>query len=430
MEALILVCALCVLIFLGAPVGLALAVLPVVYILITGDLPLSTVPYQMYEALASPPLIAVPLFLLTGELMNSGNITDRLLSLSRELVGRFRGGLAQINIVLSMLFAGISGSAVADTATVGTVMIPAMKKSGYPPAFAAALTAIASTIGGIIPPSIAMILLSSGLGLSVGALFAAGILPGLLVTALLMVTVYVVATLKDFERYKEPFRLRVFLRVAGGAIVPLTIPVVLVGGISAGVFTATEAGAITVIMAFAFGLLVYRSLNWSVLAHAMIRTTKLTGSIFFILAASGPFGWLLNRVGALEWLEGWLTSYSNTPILFSIVLVGFILVVGTVIEAVPAIVVLGPTLVEACTKAGYHPVQAGMVIVVGFILGAVSPPVGIIYFTAAQIANETLEKVGLALIPFMLVEVLAMFLLLWIPGFSLLLPSLFGFIQN
>jgi tripartite ATP-independent transporter DctM subunit len=429
MEAIILVAALCILIFLGAPVGIALAVLPVVYILFTGELPLSTVPYQMYEALASPPLIAVPLFLLTGELMNTGNITDRLLAFSRELVGRIRGGLAQINIVLSMLFAGISGSAVADTATVGTIMIPVMKKSGYPAAFAAALTAIASTIGGIVPPSIAMILLASGLGLSVGSLFAAGILPGLLVGLLLMLTVYVMAFRNQYERYTEPFRLGTFLRVTGGALVPLLIPIVLVGGIAAGVFTATEAGSITVLMALTIGLLVYRSFTWSSLAGAMIRTTKLTGSIFFILAASGPFGWLLNRVGALQWLEGWLAGYANTPVLFALALVGFILLVGTVIEAVPAIVVLGPTLVQACTKAGYHPVQAGMVIVVGFILGAVSPPVGIIYFTAAQIADETLEKVGIALIPFMLVEVLAMFLLLWVPGFSLWLPAFFGFIK-
>lgn len=428
MEAVILITALCVLIFLGAPVGIALAVLPVVYILFTGELPLSTVPYQMYEALASPPLIAVPLFLLTGELMNSGNITTRLLALSRELVGRLRGGLAQVNIVLSMLFAGISGSAVADTATVGSVMIPAMKKSGYPAAFSAALTAIASTIGGIIPPSIAMILLASGLGVSVGSLFAAGLLPGLLIGVLLMITVYVIALRQNFERYTEPFRLRVFLRVVAGAFVPSLIPVVLVGGISAGVFTATEVGAITVLMALAIGHLVYRSLDWPTLAGAMVRTTKLTGSIFFILAASGPFGWLLNRVGALQGLEAWLSSYADTPLLFAFVLVGFILVVGTVIEAVPAIIVLGPTLVEVCVTAGYHPIQASMVIVVGFILGAVSPPVGIIYFTAAQIADETLEKVGLALIPFMLVEVFAMFLLLWVPGFSLWLPTLLGFI--
>ena len=430
MEAIILVTALCVLIFLGAPVGIALAVLPVLYIMFTGELPLSTIPYQMYEALASPPLIAVPLFLFTGELMNTGNITDRLLALSRELVGRIRGGLAQINIVLCMLFAGISGSAVADTATVGTILIPAMKKSGYPPAFAAALTAIASTIGGIVPPSIAMILLASGLGVSVGALFSAGILPGLLIGVLLMITVYVMALRKNFERYTEPFRVKIFLRVVAEAIVPLLIPLVLVGGIALGVFTATEAGSITVLMALMIGLVVYRSFSWRTLVGAMIRTTNLTGSVFFILAASGPFGWLLNRVGALQWLEGWLAGYVGSPILFALALVGFILLVGTVIEAVPAIVVLGPTLVHACVKAGYHPLQAGMVIVVGFILGAVSPPVGIIYFTAARIAGETLEKVGIALIPFMLVEVFAMFLLLWVPGFSLWLPSLFGFIRG
>lgn len=428
MEGLVLVAALIVLILLGAPIGITMAVLPTVYILVTDELPLSTIPYQMYEALAHAPLIAVPLFLLTGELMNTGQITDRLLTLSRELVGRVRGGLAQVTILVSMLFAGMNGSAVADTATVGSVLIPAMKKSGYPAPFSAAVTAISSTIGGIIPPSIAMVLLASGMGMSVGGLFAAGVLPGILITVMLMVVTYIIAVRNNYERSEEPFRFPVFLRAVQGAVIPSLIPVVLVGGIVFGVFTATEAGAVTAILAIVLGTLVYRAFTVNSFYSTLVRSAKLTGSVFIILAAAGPFSWLLNRIGALSWLETWLTGYVDSPIMFAVALIGFVFFAGMIMDAVANIIVLGPTLVKVCIAAGYPELQAGLVITVGFLLGTVTPPVGICFFTAAQIAEEGLERVGMALLPFILVEVVALFLLLLIPGLTLWLPGWFGLI--
>ena len=229
MELLLLVGSLVLMILVGAPIGVTMAVLPMVYIAVTGDLPLSTVPYQVYQALAHAPLVAIPFFLLTGELMNSGQITERLLALSRELVGRFRGGLAQVTIMVSMLFAGMNGSVVADTAAVGSVLIPPMKKAGYSAAFAAAITAVAGTIGGIIPPSIAMIPLASGLGLSVGGLFAGGILPGVMIGLMLIPVTYVIATRRGYERLEEPFSVRKLWLAFRGAMLPLTIPIVIVG---------------------------------------------------------------------------------------------------------------------------------------------------------------------------------------------------------
>ena len=428
MELIVLMGALLLMIFIGAPIAVTMAVLPAIYIALTDELPLSTVPYQMYEAVASAPLIAIPFFLLTGALMNSGQITERLLLLSRELVGRVRGGLAQTTVLVSMMFAGMSGSAVADTAAVGGVLIPAMKKAGYHGPFAAALSAVAGTIGGIVPPSIVIILLAGSMGMSTGGLFMAGVLPGLAIGIMLMAVAYVISVKRNYPRYEEPFRWPVFASAFVGALPPLLIPLVIILGIVFGVFTATEAGAMTVLVAAAIGLFLYKTLTLREVGRTVSHTVKVTSSVFFILAASGPFSWLLNRIGALQGLEGWFMGYTHSPVLFTLVLVGFILLVGTVIETIPAIVVLAPTLIKVCVAAGFHEIQASLVVVVGFIMGAVTPPVGIVYFTAAFIAEEPLEKVGMALIPFMLVEVVVMFLILYFPALTLWLPRLAKFI--
>ncbi len=430
MALTLLVAGLVILIVLGAPMGVTMAVLPIAYILITGELPLSAVPYQMYEALSHAPLLAVPFFILTAELMNSGKITERLLDLARELVGRMRGGLGQMNVLASMMFGAMSGSAVADVAAVGGILIPAMKRAGYPGAFAAALTAIGGTIGAILPPSILMVLLASTMGMSVGSLFAAGIIPGILVGLLLMVVVYVYALRHGYGRYEVPFTFGALWGAFLGAWGALLIPTVLIGGILFGIFTPTEAGAVTAAVAFVIGALVYRTLTRYTFGETLFRSVKITSSVFIILAASGPFSWLLNRIGALQGLEGFLLQFAHSPALFGFALIVVIFVVGTVLEPVPCVIVLGPTLVEACVAAGFHEVQAALVLTVGFIMASVSPPVGVCYFTAAAIAGEPIEKVGRALIPFLLVEVFVMGLMLVIPPITLAIPRLLGFVHG
>lgn len=429
MELALLVIALVVLIVAGAPMGVTMALLPTVYILITGELPLSAVPYQMYEAISHQPLLAVPFFILTAELMNSGRITERLLTLARELVGRVRGGLAQMNVLGSMMFAAMNGSAVADVAAIGGVMIPAMKKAGYPGPFAAAITAIASTIGGILPPSILLVLLASTMGLSIGSLFAAGIIPGILVGVLLMAQVYLYAVRRGWGRYEIPFTFSALWHALLGAWVALLIPAVIIGGIVFGVFTATEAGAIAVLVAFAGGAFVYRTLRPHAIGVTLFRSVKITSSVFIIIAASGPFSWLLNRIGALQGLEGFLLQFASNPALFAVVMVLFILLVGTLLEPVPCVIVLGPTLVKVCVAAGFHEVQAALFLSVGFIMGSVSPPVGVCYFTAAAIAGEKIEKVARAILPFLLVEIGVMFLILTIPAITLTVPRLLGLVK-
>lgn len=427
MTAFLFLIALVFLILLGMPIGFAMALLPTLYIAITDIVPLTAVPYQMYSALDKFPLVAVPLFLLAGELMNLGAVTDRILNLSREVIGRVRGGLAQITILMSMLFASLNGSAVASTATIGGIMIPAMKKAGYSGSFAASITAVSSTIGGIIPPSIAIVLFASVTNQSVGKLFSAGILPGILVGLFFMAVAYVISVRHNYERYEAPFSMvnlgRVFLR----SILALSLPLILYFGIVGGVFTPTEAGAVVCFLAFVIGKYVYRALTWTDFREALARTVRLTSSIFIIIAAAGPFSWLLTRLGALQGLENWLVAFKDEPALFLIAFLGVILIAGMLADIVANLIILGPTLLAASEQVGISDTQASMVICVGFLIGTVTPPVGICYFTATRIAEEKLEKVAVALLPFIAAEILLLILILMVPAITGLIPELAGF---
>jgi TRAP-type transport system large permease protein len=425
-DSLILCIGLIVLILIGAPIALAMIVMPTVYILATGEAPLLTVPHQMFEAVAKLPLVAIPFFILTGELMNSSAVTERILDLSRAIVGRLRGGLAQVNVVSSMFFAGMNGSAVADTATVGTVLIPAMKKSGYSPEFSAAVTAVASTIGGIIPPSIAMIILASAANLSVGALFAGGILPGILIGLMMIGVTHWIAVRRGYERSGEAFSPGRLGRALSRAVGALVIPLVLLGGILGGLFSSIEAGAITAAAALLVGAGLYRSLRLSDVAGAFARSIRLSASVFIVIAASGPFSWLLAKFGTIETLQQWLLGFAPSPVLFVVVLIGVILLIGTFLDAPANIIIFGPMLIAVSAAAGFPPVQAALVVVVGFLLGMVTPPVGACYFLASFIAEARLERVAVELVPYMLIEVVVLFLMFAVPALTLALPRMLG----
>ncbi|MBI3372591.1 MAG: TRAP transporter large permease [Betaproteobacteria bacterium] len=426
MDSLLLCFGLILLILIGMPIALAMILLPAGYMLATGAAPLLTVPYQMFEAVAKLPLVAIPFFILTGELMNSSAVTGRILDLSRAIVGRLRGGLAQMNIVSSMFFAGMNGSAVADTATVGTVLIPAMKRAGYTPEFSAAVTAVASTIGGIIPPSIAMIILASAANLSVGALFAGGILPGVLIGLMMIGVTYWIAVRRGYERSDEAFSLARLGRALWRSLGALVIPVVLLGGILGGWFSSVESGAMTAAAAFIVGGVLYRSLTLKDIAEAFKRSVRLSASVFIIIAASGPFAWLLAKFGTIAALEQWLAGFAGNPVLFVLVLIGLILLIGTFLDAPANIIIFGPMFVAASAAAGFAPVQAALVVVVGFLLGMVTPPVGACYFLASYIARARLERVAVEMVPYMLIEVAVLFLMFAVPALTLALPRALG----
>ena len=408
----------------GAPIGFTLILIPFFYILITDAVPLVLIPSQMFNAIDSVPLTAIAFFMLTGELMTSATITDRLVALSRALIGRMRGGLAQVNVLVSMFFAGMNGSVVADTATVGALVLPAMKKAGYPPAFSAAVTGVSSTIGGIIPPSIMMIVLANATEISVAALFAAGIIPGLLIGAVIMLINHFFAVKYNFERSDESFSVRRAGKELYRSSFALLIPVVLVGSVMGGIASVVEAGAITAMVALFTGVFVYKTIKWTECSGAFRRAFRNSAMVFIIIAASGPFSWLLTSLGAISDLENWLLSLTGSPILFIIALILFIFLLGTVMDSAVNIIIVGPVLVDVMAKAGFPEVQAAVVVIVGFLIGSVTPPVGVAFFTSATIAKVRLEEVAVALIPYLVGLFLLLFFIIVIPELTMFLPQL------
>ena len=429
MESLILLSLLMVFILLGAPVGFTMILLPTIYILFTDAAPLVLIPGQMFSAIDSVPLTAIPFFMLTGELMTSATITDRLVELSQRIVGRLRGSLAQANVLVSLFFAGMNGSVVADTATVGSLIIPAMTRAGYPRAFSAGITAVSSTIGGIIPPSIMMIVLANATGISVGALFAAGIIPGIMIAALLMIVNHILAVRNNFERCEEPFSFVALKKVAIKSSFALIVPIVLVGAVVGGIAGVVEAGALTATIALFVGLFVYRTINLVNCKSAFTRAFRNSASVFIIIAASGPFSWLLTSLGALGQLETFLLGYTHSPILFALVLITFIYLLGMVMDSAVNIIVVGPVIVEVMAKAGYPEVQGALVCIVGFLIGSVTPPLGVAYFTAATIAKASLESVAVAMLPYLVALFFLLFLLVVIPDFTMWFPTYLGFVR-
>ena len=424
MVSIFLLVLLLLLILCGAPIGFTLILIPFFYILVTDAVPLVLIPSQMFNAIDSVPLTAIAFFMLTGELMTSATITDRLVSLSRALIGRMRGGLAQVNVLVSMFFAGMNGSVVADTATVGALVLPAMKKAGYPPAFSAAVTGVSSTIGGIIPPSIMMIVLANATEISVASLFAAGIIPGLLIGAVIMLINHFFAVKYNFERSDERFSIRRAGSELYRSSFALLIPVVLVGSVMGGIASVVEAGAITAMVALFTGVFVYRTIKWKECSGAFRRAFRNSAMVFIIIAASVPFSWLLTSLGAISDLENWLLSLTDSPITFILALIFFIFLLGTVMDSAVNIIIVGPVLVDVMSKAGFPEVQAAVVVIVGFLIGSVTPPVGVAFFTAATIAKVRLEEVAVALIPYLVGLFLLLFFIIVIPELTMFLPQM------
>lgn len=426
MESLLLLGILLALILAGAPIGFTLVLIPFVYILLTDAVPLVLIPSQMFNAIDSVPLTAIAFFMLTGELMTSATITDRLVALSRALVGRLRGGLAQVNVLVSMFFAGMNGSVVADAATVGAIVVPAMNRAGYPRAFSAAVTAVSSTIGGIIPPSIMMIILANSTEISVAALFAAGIVPGVLVGVVIMLINHYFAIKYNFERSDEPFSLRKAGQQLYRSSFALLIPIVLVGSVMGGIASVVEAGAITALVALFSGVFVYRTIGLLECSNAFRRAFRNSAMVFIIIAASGPFSWLLTSLGAISDLETWLLGLADSPVLFILALIMFIFLLGTVMDSAVNIIIAGPVLVSVMTQAGFPEVQAAIVVIVGFLIGSVTPPVGVAYFTAATISEVRLEKVAVALLPYLAGLFALLLAIILIPELTMFLPGLMG----
>ncbi|MFB3816919.1 MAG: TRAP transporter large permease [Candidatus Methylomirabilales bacterium] len=408
---------------LNLPVAVAFGLAGALFLALLTDIPLTLVPQQMYGGADSTVLQAVPFFLLAGVLMEQGGISRRLVNLAHALVGSLRGGLAVVSVLASMFFAGVSGSAAADSAAVGSVMIPAMERRGYARDFAAALIACAGTIGTMIPPSIPMIIYGVATGTSIGALFIAGAVPGLLMGLALIAHSVAVSRRRGYAG-EPPRRSGGLWRHGREALPALLMPVVVVGGILGGVFTPTEAAAVAVFYSLFLGRAVYRELHWGDIPAALVKTGVATGVVMFIIATSTLFSWILARQGIPARLAAAFTAVSDSPWLFLLMANLLLLAVGTVMETVPSIIIFAPVLLPLVQRLHIDPVFFGVLMVVNLSLGLASPPSGATLFVSTAIAGERLDRVARAVWPLLGSMVAILLLLTFMPSLVLLLPRL------
>lgn len=423
LVSLILFSAFGVLIILRIPVSFALGLACIPVFLIDDRLTPFLLINEMWKSYNSFILLAVPFFLLAANLMNSAGITERLVSLSRATVGHLPGGLGHINVMVSMLFAGISGSSTADAAGIGSLMIPAMKKQGYDFSFSVAITACSSVMGVIIPPSILMIVWGGLMSVSIGGLFLAGVVPGFLIALFMMTTVLVYAKMRDYP-ISQRASLREFLYALGQAVFALVTPAIIVGGIVLGLFTPTEASVIAVIYSAAVGAIIYRSIGLKEFPKVLYESARFAAISLFCIGTASAFGWLLAyfRVpqSLVDALAAWGTGMVTTGLLIGL----SFLIIGMFIDAIPAIIILGTILQPLAENVGMHPIHFAIIGVISLAFGLVTPPYGLCLLISCSLGEirvvDALKDVGVILIPMFFLLILVIVF----PELILFLPRL------
>jgi len=412
----------CVFMVLGMPIGYCMGLAAILAILFYGALPPLILAQQFYEALDNFSLLAVPLFVLAGELMKVAGITERLVNVSRALIGHFRGGLAQANILTNMFMGAISGSALADLTAIGSMMIPAMKREGYKPAFAVAVTACAAMMAPIIPPSIIAVIYGSVTGVSIGALFLGGVIPGVMAGLSMLVLAWWLAPSAG-ARPSVRANWQERGRATGRAIPAMVMPVIIIGGILSGAFTPTEAGAIAALYALLFGLF-GRKFSFMSLYGNFSAAAALTGSALITLAGAGLFSWVLSRAGVGQVALQLMLSITSNPSLAMLVLIVFFFLLGTFLEPVPALIIVVPIMSPMIAHLGYDPVHFGIVTIMLLVLGSVTPPIGVLAMVACKIAGISYNESFGMLLPFILAWLLVILLVAFVPELVLWLPRL------
>jgi TRAP-type transport system large permease protein len=419
-----------VFLFLGLPVFFGLIAAPGLLLFLNGQERDIVLLYRnVYNGMDSFPLMAIPFFMLAGEVMNRSNITLRLVEFSQAMIGHFRGGLAHVNVLSSMLFAGLSGSAVADVSALGSMLIPAMEKQGYTRKFAAAITAASSIIGPIIPPSGIMIIYAYVMGESVAALFLAGIVPGIMIGGSLMLMVWFLA-----DRYDLPMSTK---RASWGergnaslkAIWPLMTPVIILGGILGGVFTPTEAAAIAVGYSVLIGFFVMRTLKLSDLPDIMMRAGMTSAVVLLLVGAAMAFKTVASLSHTPELLAEIILGLSDNPLVLLFLINVLLFIVGMFLDAGPAIIILGPILGPIFTSLGVDSVHFAIIMALNLTVGLLTPPMGLVLFVTSSVSGLRVETVAKATLPFLAVEVIVIFLITYFPALTLTVPRLFGFVQ-
>lgn len=410
---------------LGLPVAVALFGSAMIYVMVADVAPPMVLTQRMVAGVDSFTLLAVPCFILAGNLMNGTGITLRIFDFATAAMGWMRGGLGHVNIGASVIFSGMSGSAAADAGGLGTIEIEAMRARGYDMDFAIGVTAASSTIGPIIPPSLPLIVYGVLSSTSIGALFLAGILPGLVMAALLMVMVAIVARRRGYGP-DAAFSLRTLLRTGASAFLALLTPVIIVGGIMLGVFTATEASIVAVFYAGILGLFVYRTLDLRGLGRVLFDTVETTAVILLVVAAASAFAWVLTAERVPQMGADLLLSVTDRTWLILILINLLLLVVGLFLEPVAAITILVPVLLPVAREIGLDPVQLGVMMVLNLMIGLMTPPVGVILFVLARITKQPVMAVARASLPFMIPLGLALLAVTFVPALTLFIPRLLG----
>ncbi|WP_376095903.1 TRAP transporter large permease [Roseomonas sp. CCTCC AB2023176] len=411
------------LLLVGVPVAVALGGASLIYVWADGALPPLVVLHRMAAGVDSFPLLAIPFFIMAGSLMNSAGITERIYSFAVALVGWLRGGLGHVNVVGSVIFAGMSGTAVADAGGLGNIEIKAMREHGYPLPFAVGLTGASATIGPIIPPSLPMVIFGVVANASIGQLFAAGLIPGLLMAATLMAWVAIVARRQGFQRdatFSIPKLGHAFKR----AFLPLMTPVLLVGGMTTGAFTPTEAAVAATFYALFLGVVVYRSLTWRGFVRVSMETIETTAIVLLIVAASSIFGWLVTTTRITDGVASFVLSITENKWMVLLLVNILLLIVGCFLETIAAITILTPVLMPLMIQIGVDPVHFGLIMVLNLMIGLLTPPVGMVLYILARVSGLTFEETTKACSPFLIPLFVCLALVTFWPQMVLWLPTL------
>ncbi|MBT9385321.1 TRAP transporter large permease [Pseudooceanicola sp. CBS1P-1] len=412
---------------LGLPVGHAMIASSILYLLLSGS-DMGTAAEQLLNGMfSSYILLAVPLFILAAELMNAGNMTLRLLAFCNAFIGRFPGGLALVNVAQSIIFAGMSGSAIADAAGSGKMMQRMMTEGGkYPPAFAAALTASTAVIGPIIPPSIPMVIYALVSDASIGYLFLAGVVPGLLMGLVQVVIILVTARRRNFP-VEPPVPLRALPRITFNAVPALMMPVVLLGGIYGGATTPTEAAAVAALYALLVSALLYRSVTLKSAYGSVLSSARTTASIGMLIAGSLVFNYVVTVENIPATLSAWLSGFDLSPVVFLLIVNAILLVLGCLLEGTTILLVIVPVFIPTAQALGIDMVHFGIVCVVNIMLGLITPPYGLLLFVMTSISGCKLSQIIREVLPFLVALLVALLLITLVPDLSLWLPRLFGY---
>ena len=413
---------------MGIPIAFVFGISSIVYFVFLSHIPLTMIGLQLYNGVDSFVLLAIPFFILAGQLMNRTGITRDLVAFVQVLVGRLPGALAQVNIVVSILFAGLTGAAVADTAAIGSILIPAMKKEGYSAAYSAAVTTASSIIGPIIPPSIIMVIYGTITGESIGALFMGGFIPGVLIGLGLMILALIYAIREHHPRRTEAIPGHEIWRRTKSALVGIIMPVIIIGGILSGQFTATEAAALACGYAFLVGILIYRSLSLKDILESLLECAVVSSVILLIISTAKLFGMILTIERIPTQIAQLMMSVTDNKIIFLLLVNAFLLFMGMIMETGANIILLAPILLPLAVKYGVHPLHFALIMIVNVNIGLTTPPLGVCLFTAAPIAKTSYESIAIQVLPFVAMEILVLLIITYVPDLVLLVPKLTGFL--